>query len=246
MMPCAMVGAMLLSVMAVAEDEWGADLEIYGWLPILDVELADGSKFKITRDDILSDVDVVGMAAGRLRNGRWSLTSDFIYFDISDKSADFPLLLPGLATLTEGALQAWVVTPNIGYVVLDNDQQKVELYGGARYLWLEAELTFEIDPISPGEPSSSMKTSRSESAWDAIVGARGLYYLPDDWFVVYSANAGAGESDLTWTAQTGLGYSFNSLDAVLGWRYLSYDLGSDTLIKEITFNGPFAGVIFRW
>jgi hypothetical protein len=228
------------------QDDWGADLEVYGWLPVIDNEAANGTKFKITRDDILSDLDMAVMLAGRIRKGRWSLVSDVIYFDVSNKSFDSPLLLPGLATFTEGGIEAWIVTPNIGYTVLDNEQQKIELYAGARYFWIETDLTFEIDPILPGQPSSTVKDTVSVSNWDGIVGVRGLYYLSEKWFIPYSVNAGTGDSDFTWTAQGGVGYRFSSLDALLGWRYMSYDVGSDTAIREITINGPFAGVIFRW
>ena len=56
----------------------------------------------------------------------------------------------------------------------------------------------------------------------------------------------AGDSGLTWGAQAAFGYKYSSLDAVFGWRYLYYDIGSDTLLKELELNGPFVGAIFRW
>jgi hypothetical protein len=37
-----------------------------------------------------------------------------------------------------------------------------------------------------------------------------------------------------------------SLDAVAGWRYLSYDIGSGTEIKELSVNGPFVGAMFHF
>jgi len=37
-----------------------------------------------------------------------------------------------------------------------------------------------------------------------------------------------------------------AFDAVLGWRYLDYNVGSGTTLKELTLNGPFVGAIFRW
>jgi hypothetical protein len=247
MLSCAIVGSLLLAAAAVAQDEWGADLEIYGWLPIIEIETADGSKSEITRDDILKDFDVAALWAARIRKGRWSLASDFVYLDISSKT-DVPLVpdLPSLATLREAGFKTWIITPNIGYTILHNDTQKIELYAGARYFWIDIDATIEINPVSPGQPSTSQKESPSVSSWDAIVGARGLYYLPGKWFIPYSVNAGKGDSDFTWGAQAGFGYEYSSLSAIFGWRYLSYDVGSDTIIKELTLNGPFAGVIFDW
>jgi hypothetical protein len=78
-----------------------------------------------------------------------------------------------LNRLEETGLQAWIITPNVGYTVIESDVQKIELYAGARYFWIEVDATF-------------------------------------------------------------------------GWRYLHYDIGSDTALKELNLNGPFAGVIFRW
>jgi hypothetical protein len=247
MLPHALVGSLLLAATAVAEDNWGADLEIYAWLPIIEIESGDGSKGKITRDDILSDLDITAMWAARLRKGRWSLASDFIYLDLSSKTdLSLELNLPSLASIREVGLQAWIVTPNVGYTVLQNDKQKIELYAGARYFWIEVDATIEIDPLLPGNPVGSLKKSPTKSSWDGILGARGLYHLSDKWDIIYSVNAGAGDSDLTWGAQAGFGYKYSKLDAVFGWRYLNYDIGSDTAIKELNLNGPFVGAIFRW
>jgi hypothetical protein len=240
----AVLGSLLLSASSVTGDDWGGDLESYAWLPVIDIESADGSKGNISRDDILSDLDVTAMWAARLRKGRWSLASDFVYLDISSKT-DLSLV-PRLASVSEVGLQAWIVTPNVGYTVLQNNQQKIELYAGARYFWIEVDASIELDPISPGEPVRSRKESPTNSNWDGILGARGLYHLPEKWDLLYSVNAGAGDSDLTWNAKAGFGYKFSKLDTVVGWRYLDYDIGDDTLLKGLTVNGPFAGVIFRW
>ena len=151
-----------------------------------------------------------------------------------------------LATLDKAGFNAWIITPNVGYTILQNDKQKMDLYAGARYFRIEFDATIDIDPITPGQPSSSRKLSPTVSNWDGIVGARGLYYLPGKWFIPYSVNVGTGDSDFTWGANAGFGYKFSDLSAIFGWRYLTYDVGSDTIIKELTLNGPFAGVVFNW
>ena len=241
------IGSLFLAAMAVAEDDWGADLEIYAWLPIIEMESEDGSTGKITREDILSNLDITALWKARVNKGRWSLASDFIYLDISENT-DLPLIskLPGLASIEETGLQAWIVTPNIGYTVVQDDVQKIELYAGARYFWIEVDATVQIDPISPGDPPVRLKELPTLSSWDGIVGVRGLYYLSEKWYVPYSVNVGTGDSDLTWSAEGGFGYRFSKLDAAFGWRYLHYDIGSDTAMKELNLNGPFAGIIFRW
>ena len=237
----------LLLVTAVSADDWGYDLEVYGWLPIIQVENEDGHKSEITRDDILDDLDLFGFSFIRAHKGKWSLSSDFVYFKISDK-AGVPLVpgLPDLAELDEAGMQAWVIRPALGYTVHETDKQSVELYAGGRYLWIEIDATIDINPLVPGDPSKSKKESPSDSNWDGIVGARGYYELDDKWFIPYSVNAGTGQSDFTWEVQGALGYRFKNLDAVAGWRYLYYDIGSDTLLKTLDVNGPFVGAMFHW
>ena len=242
-----MVGSLPAATASAAQDEWGVDLAIYAWLPIIETETADGTRSEITRDDILKDFDVAALWAVQFWRGRWSLTSDFVFLDISSKT-DVALLpnLPDLATIRKAGFTAWIITPNVGYTVLHNDKNKIDLYAGARYFRIEGDVTIDIDPIGPGEPSTSQKESPSVSQWDGVVGVRGYYSLSDKWFIPYSVNAGSGESDFTWVASAGFGYRFRDLSAVFGWRYMSYDIGSGTLLKELTLNGPFAGAVFHW
>lgn len=244
---CVLAGSLLPATVTVAEDGWGGDLEIYAWLPIIEIEAGNGNKSEVTRDDILSDLDMAALWAARIRKGPWSLSSDFVYLDISAKTdVDLVPEIPEGSTLREAGFSAWIITPNIGYAILNDDRQKIELYAGARYFWIEADATIEFDPLSPGEPPRSETLSPSVSNWDGIAGVRGLHYLSDKWFIGYSVNAGTGESDFAWGAQTAFGYRYTNLDAMFGWRYLSYDVGSDTVIRELTINGPLAGVIWRW
>lgn len=235
-----LIGSLLFATGVAAEEDWGFDLSAYGWLPIIETESDSGDKSEITRSDIVDNLDMAAMWAARARKGKWSLSSDFIYFDLSndDDSPSGPLL-----ELDKVGLKAWVVTPTIGYTVHHTDKQSVDLYAGARYIWLEADLTLKsLAPLLPG----SRKATDSASKWDAIVGVRGTYRLSDKWYIPYSVDAGTGQSDYTWQANGAFAYKFSKLDAVFGWRYLTWDFGDDSSIKDLTVNGPFAGAIFHW
>ena len=245
---CGLVGILLLtSAHPFAEQATEVDLELYFWLPVVEFEAKDGSMSKITQDDLLGDLDIFAKWAGRLRRGRWSMAGDLIYARISDKN-DLSVIQPGSdpGRVTQTALESWTVTPNIGYTLLNEPDRSVELYVGARYFWIEFDATIKFDPLLPGGPQLKRKTSPGLSSWDAIAGIRGLYHLSDHWYSAYSINAGAGDSDFTWGAQAGFAYKLEGFDALFGWRYLDYDIGDDTLLKSLTVNGPFAGVIFRW
>ena len=45
-------------------------------------------------------------------------------------------------------------------------------------------------------------------------------------------------------ANAAFAYEFARLDAVIGWRYMTWDLGET--LDELTINGPFLGAIFRF
>jgi hypothetical protein len=57
---------------------------------------------------------------------------------------------------------------------------------------------------------------------------------------------GTGDSDLTWQAMLGFGYSFGWGDLCVAWRYMDYDLDSGGAITDLNFNGPALGATFRW
>ena len=240
----ALAGLLLPASPTFAEGDWKGDLQIYGWIPENDIKLNNGYEYKITRNDILEDIDIFLMTAGRLRKDRWSFALDLVYGDISNKDFD-EQLLPGV-TFDTGGLETWVVTPNIGYMIVDDEQQRFEVYAGARYFWLEVDTRVKIESIIPGKPPIVVEGSDRMKHWDAIAGVRGLYNLSDNWYVPYSVNVGTGDSDFTWSAWGGGGYRFDSFDLTFGWRYLTYDVGSDTTIDEIDIGGPFVGAMFRW
>ena len=66
------------------------------------------------------------------------------------------------------------------------------------------------------------------------------------WFVPYYVDIGTGESNLTWQAMGGIGYSFGWGDVVAAWRYIDYDMKSGKKIESMTFNGPAIAAVFHW
>ena len=84
--------------------------------------------------------------------------------------------------------------------------------------------------------------------WDAIVGVKGrlTFGAERKWFVPYYLDVGTGESDLTWQAMGGIGYSFGWGDVVGSWRHLDYKMKSGDAIQSMNFNGPSLAAVFHW
>ncbi len=121
---------------------------------------------------------------------------------------------------------------------------------GARMQDLQEDLRWKFngDISSLPLPGRSGSSRAKDTQRDAIVGVKGraTFGREYSWYVPYYLDVRAGESNFTWQAMAGPGYSFVSVDVTGVWRYLDYDLGDNTPIKSINFNGPALGVTFRF
>ena len=57
---------------------------------------------------------------------------------------------------------------------------------------------------------------------------------------------GTGDTDLSWQVFGGVGYKFNNLDLVAGYRHLEFDFVSGDeagdLLNDIYISGPMVGI----
>lgn len=241
------ISAMLMFTQGVAaqspepiSEDWKYAAEMYAWLPEIKSEDEAGNTSTITLDDILSNLDFTAMLSGGARKGKWSLATDLIYMNLSNNTDDN---LGPILQLDEIELEAWIVSPTVGYTIYQNQDHVVNVFAGARYLWLD--LSLKVKARIPAVPPSR-KLDGSNSFWDGIVGIRGRYQFDEKWSTAYSFSGGTGDSDSTWQATVGTGYRFDAVSAVLGWRYLTWEFDSGSPAKNLTINGPYLGAIYRF
>ena len=93
-------------------------------------------------------------------------------------------------------------------------------------------------------PSRNGNSEAKISKTDGIVGAKGRFYFGDreQWYVPWYIDVGTGQTDLTWQAIGGLGYSYNWGEIFAVWRYLDYNFKSSSKIEDVNFSGPAIGV----
>ncbi len=261
--------AALASPVASAEDvnmfdgQWHYGLTVYGWFPAMTTDasfpLRDGATVSpsvtVKPKNYLSDLQFAAMGAFQARNGNMSLFTDLVYADISSLSSKVRTLhTPGgdiplpVDTNVNVGLKELIWTLGAGYTVARSDQGNFDILGGARYGALKTSVG--VNAFGPGgNLGVSANTNADKDVWTGIVGFKGVLRLSDDgkWYMPYEADIGFGSSSITsGNAILAVGYKFGWGDLELGWRYLSYNMGSDATIQKLIMSGPALGATFRW
>lgn len=223
-----------------AGEDWLFAAEIYAWLPTIENTDKNGNKTKITLDDILKNLDFTAMAVAGARKGKWSILADVVYMDLSKNSDEYRTQR---IRVKEIQLESWVVSPTVGYTVYADDRHVIDVFAGARYLWVEAGTDIRLEIA---DESRTRNVSDSGSVWDGIVGVRGVNRYSPKWSSIYSLSGGAGDSKYTWQANVSLAYKFDTVSAAVGWQYLTWDFENDAPLQDMTINGPYVGAIFHF
>ena len=219
-----------------ATEDWQYFGEVYLWGAAIGGESAAGDDIDISFSDIMDNLDLGIMAALGARKGKWTLLTDAIYLDLeSEESSTANLIgIPVKADL-DVELRGWIVTAAGGYNLVETDGYRLDLLAGARYLWLDLDLKFDLG-------TKKVPFSESEGYLDAIVGVRGKSEFAQKWALVYHLDAGTGDTDFSWQALGAVNYRFDKVDAVFGYRYLEWNFDDDKAFNDLDISGPFVGV----
>ena len=252
-----------LPVVASGEstDAWQYQGTVYVYAPSISgkttfPESEGGSSASIDGEDILNALEFAFMGAFEARRGSWGALTDFIYLDLGAGAAgsrdlvlDGEPLPVGVAADLDYDLQGWAWTLAGEYRIAAGTGT-LDLLAGARLLDIESRLEWTLTGDVESVPVLDREGDRHTTLQnlDAIIGCKGRLGLGEHepWFVPYYLDIGTGESDLTWQAMAGLGYSLGWGDVLVAWRYLDYELAAGSPIKELSFNGPAVAVSFRW
>jgi hypothetical protein len=247
----------------------------YLWFPTvnmgLNYDLPGGLGGKLPTDvsagpgDILAHLDIGAMLAADVRNGPYSLLSDFIYTRFSAttsnvriKSVNFAGLpsIPidrSLQTSTGTTLRVAVWTLAGGYTVLQRDWGNVDLIGGLRFLYVNSITDFNLALTITGPRGNGAtfggigSVSVNRDVWNGIAGVRGRIRVGDtQLFFPYYFDIGAGGSKLTWQIAGGLGYQMKWGAVSATYRYLSFQQHSGATVDNLRFRGPLVMVNFTF
>ncbi len=259
---CALATLSSADARAQVADTWKWQGSIYAYLPDIGGTTtfpagSGGSSSTVDSSKILDSLKMTFMGNLEASNGRWGMYTDVVYMDLGNTKSGFRDFTLGGTPIPAGAdanvsydLKGWAWTLAGTWRIASDPAMKVDLIGGTRLFDLKQTFGYEITGNVASVPVGSRAgTSEAKiSNWDAIVGAKGRFALGEErkWFVPWYVDIGTGESDLTWQAMGGIGYSFKWGDVVAAWRYLDYDMKSGKKIESMTFNGPAIAAVFHW
>lgn len=261
------IGAAALPASALAQtmqadDNWRFHAVLYGYLPDIGGKTnfpvpGGGPSINVDASQILKNLNFTFMGTFEAQKGPWGFITDLLYLDVSgskSKTRNVSLgnyELPASATLDANLKVKGTIWTLAGeYTTYKAPDAEIDVMAGARLLDMKQTLGYnfsaDVGPfVGPGRSGS---TDVNLSYWDGIVAARGRFLFGADkaWIVPVYADAGTGQSKLTWQLVGGLGYQFKWGQVLAAWRYLDYNFKSSSKVESINFNGPMIGVGFNW
>ncbi|MEP7329766.1 MAG: hypothetical protein ABI777_11180 [Betaproteobacteria bacterium] len=254
--------AALMSANASAQisDDWKFQGTIYGYFPDISGKTkfpAGGTDVDVSIDKILGNLKFVMMGTLAAQKGRWGVFTDVIYMDVGGTKSDIRDFTVGGHPLPADAvgtanldIKSLVWTLGGSYRAVADPGLTLDVLAGARLLDVKMNLDWQFTGNVESIPVGARGGTRevSNQLWDGVVGVKGKVAFGADrrWFAPYYFDVGTGNSEFTWQAMAGLGYSYQWGDVFAAWRYLDYKMKSGSPIEDLNLNGPMLAASFRW
>jgi hypothetical protein len=189
--------------------------------------------------DIFNYLNLGAMGVFEARYKRVIMPVDFMWMKLSDNKA---LPVNEVAQSIKTKMTETLLTPKIGYRIVDGKRIKVDALFGFRYWHLTTDLTLQPVQIRSG-------FSQSASWTDAVAGGRIEAALSPNAFVLVAGDAGGADARSDYQVGGFLGYKISRKVVLLaGYRYLHvnyrpngiaqfvYDVNMPGLVLGATFN----------
>src|ERR1039457_4928280 len=229
------------SAAASADDGWRGAITIYGWFPGLHGTvgaLGHNASLHVPFSDVFHTLKGIIPIAVEADKGRFVMPVDFLWMKLGVNNGipenDF-----GQTSINTHLTES-ILTPKIGYRLVDAEHFKIDALAGIRYWYLGLNNT--VEPVGLGN-------SRSANWVDGLGGARFIFPLGDKAALTVAGDAGAGGANLDYQVLGLLNYQFTQKwGLAVGWRYL--DVNSRPTNKQFVFdmvtNGPIAGLNYTF
>ena len=243
-----LMAALLIVPPVLAEEtsteDWKFSGSIYGWIADLKGDLVPEGEIDISFGDMIDNLDFAFMGGMEARKGKLSFLVDVVYMKLDhDAKSTVSQTADARLSLNNVQMTAWIVTPLVAYTVLETERVTLDILAGLSYFYLKNELEFKLQERAMTEKSSA---SASEEYWNGLVGVRGNVMLNEKWYLPFDGNVGTGDTDFSWEVFGGVGYKFEKLDLIAGYRHMQWDFDSDDaggdLLENLRMSGPVVGI----
>ncbi len=236
---------------SILSKDWQFDAQLYIWAADfsgeVDTPLGD-VPFDVPFSTLVDNLQMGFFGSFEARKDKWLIFTDIVYLDVEAGAS--PAVTPGDSIDISGivSMEGGAINLVGGYNLLVKGKSRLDLIAGVRYLDLGSEIAFS-GTVS-GNPVAVNKSVQMGTALDAIIGVKGKYAFAnaERWSIPYHLDIGAGDSDFTWQALTGISYQAATwVDVALTYRHMEWDLKStDGAIKNVNLSGPSFGAIFHF
>jgi len=221
-------------------DGWHVDVVPYIWFAgVHGTAGVAGHDASIHADfsQVFNYLDLGAMGAVEARYNRILIPVDFMWIKLSDDKA-LPITDEALSVKVE--LRQTILTPGIGYRIVDHEKVKVDGFMGARYWHVYNSL--KLQPESLG-----INPSKTVNWADAVAGGKITLLVSPKVVLTIGGDAGGGTARSDYEAYGLLGFRLSKkwlLQA--GYRYMSvnyrppstfvYDVSQDGLVLGATWS----------
>ena len=226
------------TVSATSDSDWHLSASGYLWLPGVHGNVGALDRIvavSASPGDLLSHFRFGIMGLIEPSYKRIVFPVDLMWIRLGDtKAIPFPDLEENFANIKGGEL---ILTPKIGYRIVDREKLKVEALTGFRYWHFTESLSFS--------PSNGLNFSKSQDWVDPLVGGRITVPLSPKIAVTIAGDVGGWGvgSQLDYQAVGLLGYRIKpALTLQAGFRYLDVDYTSAGTVINMATSGVIFGI----
>jgi outer membrane protein OmpA-like peptidoglycan-associated protein len=223
-----------------ASANWRVAISLYGWFAGLHGTIGaqghDASihvPFTSLFDALRFEIPI----AVEADKGRFVMPIDFLWMKFRVENGipenDF-----GQTSISSRFTQS-ILTPKVGYRLIDADHLKFDVLGGIRYWYVN--LNNSLEP-------SNVSYARSVNWIDGLGGGRLILPFGEKAAITVAGDAGAGGSTLDYQLLGLLNMNFNSkFEGAIGWRYMyeNYRPTTNEFVYNPTISGVIAGLNFN-
>ncbi len=229
------------STMDNTPDGWRGQIAIYGWFPGIHGTvgvLGHDAGIHVPFSDVFHALKGIIPVAVELDKRRLVIPVDFFWVKLGDDRG-LPFNEFGQNSVNIHLTES-ILTPKIGYRLINADHFKFDALAGIRYWYVGQNLT--VEPVGIGR-------SRSANWVDGLGGIRAILPLNQKASITVAGDAGAGGSNLDYQALGLFNYNLTpKWGASVGWRYLyvNYRPTDHLFIFNTAMTGAVAGFSYNF